>query len=75
MGVVNDPFYEIRNGNTVFENFTVIFGMCSLEVSVLTYKTFLIRSESFPYHKIFLKHLKNLLKKQNGVRRVQVLSL
>ena len=39
------------------------FGMCSLEESVLTYETFLIRSESFPYHKIFLKHLKNLLKK------------
>ena len=39
------------------------FGMCSLEESVLTYKTFLIRSESFPYRKIFLKHLKNLLKK------------
>ena len=63
MGVAKDPFYEIRNGNTIFENFTAIFGMCSLEVSVLTYKTFLIRSESFPYHKIFFKHLKNLLKK------------
>ena len=44
-----------------FENLTAIFGMCSLEVSVLIYKTFLIRSEKFPY-KIF-KHLKNLLKK------------
>ena len=45
-----------------FENLTAIFGMCSLEVSVLIYKTFLIRSEKFPYHKIF-KYLKNLLKK------------
>ena len=63
MGVVNEPLRQIHSGHIIFENFTAIFGMCSLEVSLFTYKTFLIRSESFPYLKIFLKHLKTLIKK------------
>ena len=56
MGVVNDPLCQIRSEPNIFENFTAIFGMCSLEVSVLIQERFPISSESFPYHKIFLKH-------------------
>ena len=63
MGSHNDPLCQIHSGQTIFENFMAIFAMCSLEVALFTYKTYLIRSESFPYHKIYLKHFKTLLKK------------
>ena len=56
MRVVNDPLCQIRSEPNIFENFTAVFGMCNLEVSVLIQERFLIRSEIFPYHKIFLKH-------------------
>ena len=36
MGVAKDPFYKIRNGNTIFENFTAIFGI--LVCAVLKYQ-------------------------------------
>ena len=61
-GSLMTPFTKSVMDKPFFENLTAIFGMCSLEVSVLIYKTFLIRSDKFPYHKIF-KYLKNLLKK------------
>ena len=32
MGVINDPLYQIWSGDTIFENFTAIFGMWGLEV-------------------------------------------
>ena len=60
VGVANDPCCQIRSGHTIFENFTGNFGMCSLEVSHFTYKTFLIHSESFPYHKAFRKWTKKI---------------
>ena len=71
MGVFNDPLCKMRSRDSFFENFTAIFGMCSLEVPLLTQKLFLIYSESFSYHKIFLKHLKNLLKNKmaSGVHK------
>ena len=36
MGIVNDPLCQIRSGPTIFENFTAIFGISNLEVSVFT---------------------------------------
>ena len=27
MGVVNDPLYQIRSGQIIFENFSATFGM------------------------------------------------
>ena len=56
MGVINEPLCQIRSEPNIFEDFTAIFGMCSLELSVLIQERFLLRSESFPYLKIFLKH-------------------
>ena len=55
MGVVNDPLRWIRSGLAIFEKFTAIFGMCSLEVLLFASIMFLIRLWSFLYHKMFLK--------------------
>ena len=63
-GVVNDPLFQIRNEHTISVTFTAILGMCNLKVSVLTYKTYFIRSISSNFSQTFKKITKKITWRQ-----------